>query len=142
MPRVPPDPAGPIVVDAIVKAQVTEADDASLLQVRGPGSGIVDVRADRRGTFAYFDGPEKTRTEIAFRPGTWYRVRVVVRASGSWDLEVRTTTEPSTTVVAAQDLAPRGEPAGPADRACVETAVGRTGLDVELDRLTVTIPGP
>jgi hypothetical protein len=137
-----PDPAGPVVVEALVKAQVTESDDASLLQVRSPGSGIVDVRADRRGTFAYFDGPEKIRTEIPFRPGTWYQLRVVVQATGSWDLEVRTTGESSKVVLAAQDLAPRGEPTGPADRACVETAAGRTGLEVEVDRLAVTIPGP
>lgn len=137
-----PAAEAPLTVEAVVRAAISETDDASLLQVRGPGFPLVDVRADRNGVFAYFDGPEKTRTEVPFRAGTWYRVRVVVEPSGRWDLEIGPAADPGAVLVSATDLAPREQPTGTADRACVETSSGRVGLVVEVDSLKASAPRP
>lgn len=70
--------ARPVTVEISAEAGPQSAADVVGLAVRGTGGEIASIRFGQGGTFSYYDGAVKVRSDVPYQPGAWYRIRAVV----------------------------------------------------------------
>lgn len=67
--------ARPITAEISAKADAVGDADVVGLALRGSGGDVTSIRFGQGGTFSYYDGAVKARSEVAWSPGRWYRFR-------------------------------------------------------------------
>jgi hypothetical protein len=96
------------------------------------------TRFGQGGTFAYYAGQTKVRTLAVWQPGTWYRSTVVVDlAKRTWEWTL-TKEGSSRIIIRAVSIPFRETAAKSIGSVCVQTAAGRAGLALDVDRVVVS----
>jgi len=125
-----------VVVTARVQLDGIGSADALITSVRDGSSESASVRAGQGGTFAYYDGANKVRTDVPVRTGRWYRSSVTVRpTAGTYDW--RLTSDDGTGVLSVKSVRFR-EPATQASEVCFGTSTGGDGSGIAFDDVVVS----
>jgi len=94
------------------------------LALRGSGGDVATIRFGQGGTFSYYDGSVKVRSEAVYTPGRWYRLRATVDpVARSAALEVVDETS-GVRVLSASGLAWRVPEVVAASTVCVQVPAG------------------
>jgi hypothetical protein len=70
---VPVTTSGVIIAAVTIQSRGLPESDATITTLRSPLGEVAAVRFGETGTFRYFDGDVRIRTEVPFQPGVWYR---------------------------------------------------------------------
>lgn len=116
--------------------------DATIASLRGSGGEAVSIRINDKGEFTWYDGPDKVRSRIAARSGSWYEVSIDVdQTRRTYAFTIATTD--GTVVAQATDVAWRTADVPASRRVCLETSSGGPGQHLDLASVRVLqIPAP
>jgi hypothetical protein len=133
----PEAPAGDrLEVDMRVGFEGLGASDASLASLRGSGGEAVSVRVTAGGTFAWYDGATKVRSDVVARPGVDYGLSIDIdQASRTFDLRI--VTVDGEVVIERDDVAWRSPDVLAPRSVCMETASGTSDQHLRLERISV-----
>jgi hypothetical protein len=111
--------------------------DAVIASLRDRSGESATVRFGQGGTFAYYAGPTKVRSTVAFRTKTWYRSIVTVRPGrGTYDWVV--TTDGGDVLLRVQRIPLRDSAAAAVSSVCLQTSEGKAGLGLRFDDVVVS----
>ena len=128
---------GTLVVETRVQLDAIASGDAVIASLRDRSGESASVRFGQGGTFAYYAGPTKVRSTVAFRTKTWYRSVVTVRpCRGTYDWLV--TTDDGDVVLRVERVPVRDAAATAVSSLCLQTSEGKAGLGLRFDDVVVT----
>jgi hypothetical protein len=128
---------GTLVVETRVQLDAIGSADAVIASVRDRSGESASVRFGQGGTFAYYAGPTKVRSTVAFRTKTWYRSVVTVRPSrGTYDWLV--TSDDGRVLLRVERVPLRDAAATAVSSLCLQTSEGKAGLGLRFDDVVVT----
>ncbi len=129
---------GRLTAFTVVRASANGTTDGVMISLRFHGDEAVTTRFGQGGTFAYYAGQTKVRTLAVWEPGVWYRSTVVVdltKRTWEWTL---TKEGFSRVIIRAVSIPFRETAAKSVGSVCVQTAAGRAGLGLDVDRVVVS----
>lgn len=128
----------PLTAEVSVRPSGVGAADIVGLALRGSGGDVASIRFGQGGTFSYYDGPTKIRSDIAYVPGRWYRLRATVDL-GQRTAKVEIVDESTrTTILSAADLGWRIPDVEKAGTACVQAPGGPGAPSLSFDDVSVS----
>ncbi len=130
--------ARPIQIALSARASARGADDIVGLAVRGRGGDLVSVRFGLGGTFSYYDGQQKIRSEVEYRPGAWYRIEVEIDQVGRTASLKVTDEMTGNPVVSVARVAWRTPDAPAATALCVQAPGGTDAPSFGFDEVIVS----
>jgi hypothetical protein len=129
---------GRLTAFSVVRASANGTTDGVLISLRFHGDEVLTTRFGQGGTFAYYAGQTKVRTLAVWEPGVWYRSSVVVDlAKRTWEWTLRKEGS-ARTIIRAVSIPFRESVAKSVGSVCVQTAAGRAGLGLDVDRVVVS----
>jgi hypothetical protein len=132
-----PVTTGAVVVEMRVRLDALGSADAVITSLRDRGAESASVRFGQGGTFAYYAGATKVRTEVAFRTGTWYRSTVTVHPDrGTYDWLLAS--DGGKALVRAERIPFRDPAVKQVGSVCVQTSEGKAGLRLRFDDVVVS----
>jgi hypothetical protein len=131
--------AGRVTVQASVMLVAPGPNDTVALAVRGSGGDTVSLRFGQGGTFSYYDGSVKVKSAVAFRAGTWYRVRATID-SGRRTTAITVLDAANRVILAVPAASWRSASVTAPGSVCFETAGGARNLGLAFDDVVVSQP--
>ena len=129
--------AGVVAADVRFRIDAIGPGDVIITTLRDGGEEAATVRAGQGGTFVWYDGETRIRSEVAIEAGRWYRSSVGLDIGArrySW----RLTDDAGNVVIDARNLALRDPLSGPVSEVCVGTSSEAAGRGVEFDDVRVS----
>ncbi len=128
---------GTLVAQVRVQFDAIGPADVVISSLRDRSGEAASVRFGQGGTFAYYAGPSKVRTTVAFRPKTWYRSVLTVRPDkGTYDWVVRASD--GSVLVRVERVPFRDAAATQVSSLCLQSSEGRAGLSLVFDDVVVS----
>ena len=124
--------AGVLAADVRFRVDAIGPGDVIITTLRDGGEEAASVRAGQGGTFVWYDGETRIRSDVAIQPGRWYRSSVGLDIGArrySW----RLADDAGDVLLEASNLALRDQLAGPVSEVCVGTSSEAPGRGVEFD---------
>jgi hypothetical protein len=124
--------AGVLAADVRFRVDAIGPGDVIITTLRDGGEEAASVRAGQGGTFVWYDGETRIRSDVAIQPGRWYRSSVGLDIGArrySW----RLADDAGDVLLEASNLALRDQLAGPVSEICVGTSSEAPGRGVEFD---------
>ncbi len=131
---------GPLTVEVSARAEGLGTADIVALSIRGSGGDAVSIRLGQGGRFSYYDGTTKVRSEVRYRPGSWYRIRATI------DPDARTAAleivdeSSGQRVLAASGLAWRSQEVTAPGAVCTQVPGGPAAPSLAFDDIEVRQP--
>lgn len=129
---------GVVTARSNVRIQGLPESDATIVGLRWDGAEVAAARFGSTGTFRYFEGDVRIRSQVPYQPAVWYSsVMTLNLATQTYDWEIRPL-DVDSPVFSISGL-PLRAPAAGLDQICVEGASGLTGVELYVDDVVIEL---